>query len=399
MTSASAEEEEDRARVAAVERSRVEAAEARARARAAREKREAVAAAATAAAVAATTTADAAAAAASAEAEASQNQGEARGREQQEREASTLGAHAVAAQAARVQTFGGGGGSAGARSKATATGGLNAEVPLPPERPDQSGRPASTTEAFIDFANFAAFSTETIDEEGETTDEDGDGSRDGSGGLGSQPAGPPTMNTAYERERVALLRRTAPFLPQTHIPRAGLNAHQQTLGPLAGEFCRPKFCALQCVAASCAGFLRAEALSQNDNNADQVVDITDIAALTRRLRRITIRNHPDRHLAARVGSEVAAKATLLTQQATFLESMLEDHEYVALRVRVDVRAPAGGGVDGANDLDAAGGVVMVVLTRVHLSLTFEQLRDTIVEERPELAGRAQHLACTVAFVS
>ena len=78
------------------------------------------------------------------------------------------------------------------------------------------------------------------------------------------------------------------------------------------------------------------------------------------------RNHPDRHPAARVGVEAAARATLMTQQATFLLSMLEDHEYVALRVHVEVPAGAGGGPS------SAGGEV--VLNRVHLAGTLSTHR-------------------------
>jgi hypothetical protein len=44
--------------------------------------------------------------------------------------------------------------------------------------------------------------------------------------------------------------------------------------------------------------------------------------LARRLRAIAIRNHPDRNPAARVGEAAAARAVVVTQQATMLESML-----------------------------------------------------------------------------
>ena len=101
-------------------------------------------------------------------------------------------------------------------------------------------------------------------------------------------------------------------------------------------------------------------------------------------------NHPDRNSVARVGELKSAKATVLTQQATFLESMLEDHEYVAVRAGVDASALAGtnGGDAGPPSADSTS----VVLNRVHLASTVEQLRDLVVEERPELAEARDRLA-------
>ena len=144
-----------------------------------------------------------------------------------------------------------------------------------------------------------------------------------------------------------------------------------------------RFCSAQCVAASCAGFIR----SLSDNPAEDL-DITNIPELMRRLKRETVRNHPDRHPQARVGVEAAARATVNTQQTTLLLNMLEDHEYVSLRVHVEAAplTPGGGPTSAGND---------VVLNRVHLDLTAQRLRDVIIEERPELAEFRERLGMSL----
>ena len=325
---ASVQTEDELARVAAVERSRREAEEARAVARAAREQREAAAA------------ANAAAAAED---------------------------PAIAAQAARAREF------ATAGSSGNPSGEISAPAPasdLPP--------------AFADFADFdsAAAAGASGFSGGKSPGADVVGSAPASP---TEPEGPPSVNTAHDLAREAMRRDVEPFLPRAHEPRAGLTEHQRRLGPPAGEFCLPRFCSQRCVAASCAAFIRA-----CGSNPDVDIDLADVGGITRQLRKITIRNHPDRNSVARVGELKSAKATVLTQQATFLESMLEDHEYVAVRAGVDASALAGtnGGDAGPPSADSTS----VVLNRVHLASTVEQLRDLVVEERPELAEARDRLA-------
>ena len=325
---ASVQTEDELARVAAVERSRREAEEARARARAAREQREAAAA------------ANAAAAAED---------------------------PAIAAQAARAREF----------ATAGSSGSLSGEISAP--------APASDLPpAFADFADFdsAAAAGASGFSGGKSPGADVVGSAPASP---TEPEGPPSVNTAHDLAREAMRRDVEPFLPRAHEPRAGLTEHQRRLGPPAGEFCLPRFCSQRCVAASCAAFIRA-----CGSNPDVDIDLADVGGITRQLRKITIRNHPDRNSVARVGELKSAKATVLTQQATFLESMLEDHEYVAVRAGVDASALAGtnGGDAGPPSADSTS----VVLNRVHLASTVEQLRDLVVEERPELAEARDRLA-------
>jgi hypothetical protein len=111
------------------------------------------------------------------------------------------------------------------------------------------------------------------------------------------------------------------------------------------------------------------------------LDLADVPALTKALKKIAIRNHPDRHSAQRVGVEKAASATVLTQQVSFLQSMLEDFEYVPARVAVS----SGGAEPGTQANET------VVLPRVHLGATTAQLRDGVIEERPELAAKRDSL--------
>ena len=224
---------------------------------------------------------------------------------------------------------------------------------------------------FANFADFATFGAQDLGDHGGGQEEEN-----------MPPTGPPTVNTAHERERAALRIRARSFLPQVHIPRPELNAQQRNLGPPGGEFCMARFCSAQCVAASCAGFIRSESAGTAD------VDITNVRELTRQLRKIAIRNHPDRHPEARVGVEAAARATVRTQQTTLLLAMLEDHEYVSLRVHVE-GATAGGADNGENEIQ------VVVLNRVHLDLTVQGLRDVIVEERPELLANRERLGMSV----
>jgi hypothetical protein len=191
----------------------------------------------------------------------------------------------------------------------------------------------------------------------------------------TSPGGPVSANTALENARAEMLRSCAGLLPSPHLPRDGLTAHQKKLGPPGGDFCRPRFCSKECVVKSCAGFISACGVSQS------AVDLTDLPSITKSLKKIAIRNHPDRHSAARVGEAKAATATVLTQQVSFLTSMLEDFEYVPVRVAVS----SGGAEPGTQANET------VVLPRVHLGATTAALRDGVLEERPELAGSRENL--------
>ena len=111
------------------------------------------------------------------------------------------------------------------------------------------------------------------------------------------------------------------------------------------------------------------------------MDLADLTSITKSLKKIAIRNHPDRHSAQRVGEAKAATATVLTQQVSFLQSMLEDFEYVPVRVAVS----SGGAEPGTQTNET------VVLPRVHLGLTTAALRDGVLEERPELATSRENL--------
>ena len=321
---ASAVSEEERARHAAVERSRVEAAEARAAARQARARRETLASAA---------------------------------------------------------SFGGSGSS------------LDAEVP-PPRAFSSADRAPSPPKAPIppafahgDFADFTQFDTakpsgfEGFPPEPSGAEPSrapgrasppapapippppGDGSAAAAADLSEPhphpPSGPVSANTAHETARAQMLRACAGLLPSPHAPREGLTEHQKKLGPPPGDFCRPRFCSRACVAASCAGFIQA-----CGGAASAGLVSADASALTKALKKIAIRNHPDRHSAQRVGVEKAASATVLTQQVSFLQSMLEDFEYVPARVAVS----SGGAEPGTQANET------VVLPRVHLGATTAQLR-------------------------
>ena len=339
---ASAVSEEERARHAAVERSRLEAAEARAAARQARERRETLASAA---------------------------------------------------------SFGGSGSS------------LDAEVP-PPRAFSSADRAPSPPKAPIppafahgDFADFAQFDTakpsgfEGFPPEPSGAEPSrapgrasppapapippppGVGSAAAAADLGEPhpPSGPVSANTAHEAARAQMLRACTGLLPSPHAPREGLTAHQKKLGPPPGDFCRPRFCSRECVAASCAGFIQACGGAASAGGPP--LDLADVPALTKALKKIAIRNHPDRHSAQRVGAEKAASATVLTQQVSFLQSMLEDFEYVPARVAVS----SGGAEPGTQANET------VVLPRVHLGATTAQLRDGVIEERPELAAKRDSL--------
>ena len=339
---ASAVSEEERARHAAVERSRVEAAEARAAARQARERRETLASAA---------------------------------------------------------SFGGSGSS------------LDAEVPPPrafssadraPSPPKAPIPPAVAHGDFADFAQFDAakpsgfegFPPEPSGAEPSRAPgrasppapapippPPGDSSAAAAADLGEPhpPSGPVSANTAHEAARAQMLRACTGLLPSPHAPREGLTAHQKKLGPPPGDFCRPRFCSRECVAASCAGFIQACGGAASAGGPP--LDLADVPALTKALKKIAIRNHPDRHSAQRVGAEKAASATVLTQQVSFLQSMLEDFEYVPARVAVS----SGGAEPGTQANET------VVLPRVHLGATTAQLRDGVIEERPELAAKRDSL--------
>ena len=193
----------------------------------------------------------------------------------------------------------------------------------------------------------------------------------------SPPDGSASANTAHENARAQMIRACSGLLPSPHAPRDGLTAHQMKLGPPSGDFCRPRFCSRACVAASCAGFIQACGGAAARNS----VDLADVPAITKALKKIAIRNHPDRHSAARVGEAKAATATVLTQQVSFLQSMLEDFEYVPVRVAVS----SGGAEPGTQTNET------VVLPRVHLGATTAQLRDGVLEERPELTAVRESL--------
>lgn len=216
------------------------------------------------------------------------------------------------------------------------------------------------------FANFESF--------GEDPDE-GAGPEAGDAAMG-----PPTVNTALMRERTAMLGRSFKFLPQAHVARAGIPERALKLRPGAGEFCT-RFCSRECVANSCRGFLRAE-----DGGGGEVPNIDDIPALKKRLKRIAIRNHPDRHREATVGIEAAARARALTEQANNLQSLLDDHNYLKLHVQVEVAANT-------------GGPMSIGEMRLFRQLTAAELLDSIIAERPEhLKPRRERLRMGVIRV-
>ena len=348
---ASAMSEEERARHAAVERSRAEAAEARAAARKARERREALAAAAAAGGSGGSldTEVPPPRAFSSAERDAPPHQAP----------IPPAFGHGDFADFSRFDAAHPSGfeGFPPEPSGAAARAPGRASPPAPPPIPPPPG----------DFSDAAAASPP----------EPASGLRNG---VPTSPDGPVSANTAHENARAEMLRSCAGLLPSPHAPRDGLTAHQKKLGPPPGDFCRPRFCSRECVAASCAGFIRACGATQS------AVDLADLTAITKALKKIAIRNHPDRHSAARVGEAKAATATVLTQQVSFLQSMLEDFEYVPVRVAVS----SGGAEPGTQANET------VVLPRVHLGATTAQLRDGVLEERPELAASRENLGLALA---
>ena len=141
------------------------------------------------------------------------------------------------------------------------------------------------------------------------------------GGVSDNAAPRKSDDASFESFRsaaaLALLAEVrAAGLPEAHVPKQTLTAGQRLLGPGRGAFCASRFCARECVARSCAAFVRAVGSGEREGEASAGTD------LARRLRAIAIRNHPDRNPAARVGEAAAARAVVVTQQATMLESML-----------------------------------------------------------------------------
>ena len=212
----------------------------------------------------------------------------------------------------------------------------------------------------------------------------------GEGRAGEGPAsgdGPASAGTALGLANEEIAERVRPFLPRAHVPRDGLTAHQRTLGPPGGEFCQPRFCHPRCVSASCVAFTNAF----SPNSGQSLSEDADATAITRSLKKLVIRNHPDRNSVDRVGARKAATATALTQRATSLLAMLEEHEYVNLVVDVPPSGDRAGGGGPASSVDQR-----VTLNRVHLGTTPSQLLDAVLEERPELRASRDRLA--MAFV-
>ena len=127
------------------------------------------------------------------------------------------------------------------------------------------------------------------------------------------------------------------------------------------------------------------------NSGQSLSEDADATAITRSLKKLVIRNHPDRNSVDRVGARKAATATALTQRATSLLAMLEEHEYVNLVVDVPPSGDRAGGGGPASSVDQR-----VTLNRVHLGTTPSQLLDAVLEERPELRASRDRLA--MAFV-
>ena len=190
--------------------------------------------------------------------------------------------------------------------------------------------------------------------------------------------GPVSTNTAYENARSAMRCECEKLLPKTHVPRDGLTAHQKKLGPPPGDFCRPRFCSPECVASSCAGFIKA-----CGGSALGDMNLTDVTVIQKALKKMAIRNHPDRHSVARVGEAKAATATVITQQVSFLQSMLSDFEYLPVRVVV------WGELSDTKSQKSE----TVVLPRVHVGASLLQLVEFVLEERPELGAVREKLGC------
>ena len=208
--------------------------------------------------------------------------------------------------------------------------------------------------------------------------------------------GPVSTNTAYENARSAMRRACHDSLPQTHVPRDGLTEHQKKLGPSAGDFCRPRFCSPFCVAASCAGFIKAMGGSVlNGGGGLEHTDLGDVTKIKKALKKMAIRNHPDRHGVQRVGEANAATATVLTQQVSFLQGMLADFEYLSVRVVVDCvdGHTAWGSNASSSKSNKTETRETVVLPRVHLGATLAQLAESLAEERPELSSVRGKLKC------
>ena len=171
------------------------------------------------------------------------------------------------------------------------------------------------------------------------------------------------------------------FLPKVHVPREGLTPAQLRLGPGPGELCVSRFCSAMCVASAAVGFV------QYASPGAPPVDPANVPGIIKALRKIAIRNHPDRNSVAKVGENQAAKAKVITAQATNMESLLDEFEHVNVRVYVDVPTGPGEGPSSATSF---------VLNRLHLGASTEQLMDLVLEERPELGSRKDRLAILFA---
>ena len=198
----------------------------------------------------------------------------------------------------------------------------------------------------------------------------------------SQPSSPTeAAPVADDVAREELKNNLKAFLPTVHVPREGLNIELLRLGPGPGELCIPGFCSALCVASAAVGFVQYA-------SPGAPVDPNNVPNIIKSLRKIAIKNHPDRNSVAKVGDLKAAKAKVTTQQATSMESLLDEFEHVAVRVYVDVAAGVG---------DGPSSTTSFVLNRLPLGASTEQLRDLVLEERPELRTRRDQLA--VSFVS
>jgi hypothetical protein len=192
--------------------------------------------------------------------------------------------------------------------------------------PEEGDAPSSSSSRRSSSSSDDAGSAADAPPRNQSQDENQDHPGGGGGGGGvSDDAAPRKSSGAddasFESFRsaaaLALLAEVrAAGLPEAHVPKQTLTAGQRRLGPGRGAFCASRFCARECVARSCAAFVRAVGGGEREGEASAGTD------LARRLRAIAIRNHPDRNPAARVGEAAAARAVVVTQQATMLESML-----------------------------------------------------------------------------
>ena len=198
----------------------------------------------------------------------------------------------------------------------------------------------------------------------------------------SQPSSPTeAAPIADDVAREELKNNLKAFLPKVHVPREGLNTTQLRLGPGPGELCVPGFCSALCVATAAVGFVQYA-------SPGAPCDPNNVPNIIKSLRKIAIKNHPDRNSVAKVGDLKAAKAKVITQQATSMESLLDEFEHVAVRVYVDVAAGVG---------DGPSSTTSFVLNRLPLGASTEQLRDLIMEERPELRMRRDQLAVSLTL--